>query len=91
MQKVIKWMAFSAMFAGASAVLAQSLSDTVSPHNVVQLSAAGSVEVQQDLLVLTLSTTRDGTDAVSVGRARPDGHAHRQLQSEPALWKEQPD
>lgn len=36
------------------------------PHNVVQLSASGSVEVQQDLLVLTLSTTRDGKDANAV-------------------------
>lgn len=36
------------------------------PQNVVQLSAAGAVEVQQDLLVLTLSTTRDGKDAAAV-------------------------
>ncbi|MDB5966672.1 MAG: hypothetical protein JWQ72_3172 [Polaromonas sp.] len=32
-------------------------------QNVAQLSASGSVEVQQDLLSITLSTTRDGTDA----------------------------
>ncbi len=36
------------------------------PQNVVQLSAEGSVEVQQDLLVLTLGTTRDGKDANTV-------------------------
>ena len=36
------------------------------PQNVVQLSADGSVEVQQDLLVLTLDTTRDGKDANTV-------------------------
>lgn len=35
-------------------------------QNVVQLSAEGSVQVQQDLLVLTLSTTRDGKDATTV-------------------------
>ncbi len=34
--------------------------------NVVQLSATGSVDVQQDLLVLTLSTARDGKDANAV-------------------------
>ena len=66
MQKAIKWIAISAMLAGAGAVFAQNSSETMAPHNVVQLSAAGSVDVQQDLLVLTLSTTRDGKDAASV-------------------------
>ena len=33
------------------------------PQNVVQLSASGVVEVQQDLLSLTLGATRDGSDA----------------------------
>ncbi len=36
------------------------------PHNVVQLSATGSVEVVQDLLSITLGTTRDGPDAAQV-------------------------
>jgi predicted secreted protein len=36
------------------------------PQNVLQLSASGSVEVQQDLLSLSLTTTRDGTDANAV-------------------------
>lgn len=36
------------------------------PHNVLQLSATGQVEVQQDLLVMTLATTREGGDAASV-------------------------
>ncbi len=36
------------------------------PQNVVQLSASGTVEVQQDLLSITLSTTRDGSDAAAV-------------------------
>lgn len=36
------------------------------PHNVVQLWASGTVEAQQDLLTLTLSTTRQGTDANNV-------------------------
>ena len=32
------------------------------PQNVLQLSASGTVEVQQDLLSLVLSTTREGSD-----------------------------
>lgn len=36
------------------------------PMNVVQLSAEGSVEVVQDLLIATLATTRDGRDATAV-------------------------
>lgn len=36
------------------------------PQNVLQLSASGTVEVQQDLLSMTLMTTRDGTDAATV-------------------------
>ena len=32
-------------------------------QNVVQLSASGSVEVQQDLLSISMNTSRDGTDA----------------------------
>ena len=33
---------------------------------MLQLSASGTVEVQQDLLGMTLTTTRDGTDAATV-------------------------
>ena len=36
------------------------------PQNVLQLSASGSVEVHQDLLVLTLGTSRDGKEAGAV-------------------------
>jgi predicted secreted protein len=36
------------------------------PQNVLQLSATGQVEVQQDWLTLTLSATREGGDAASV-------------------------
>lgn len=35
-------------------------------QNVAQLSASGSVEVQQDVLSISLSTTRDGADATVV-------------------------
>jgi predicted secreted protein len=49
--------------AAAPAALAQPYPP---PQNVLQLSASGSVEVQQDLLSLSLTTTREGTDANAV-------------------------
>lgn len=36
------------------------------PQNVLQLAASGTVEVQQDLLSLSLTTTREGPDAATV-------------------------
>jgi predicted secreted protein len=36
------------------------------PQNVLQLQATGTVEVQQDLLMMTLSTSRDGGDPAAV-------------------------
>jgi predicted secreted protein len=36
------------------------------PQNVLQLQASGTVEVQQDLLMLSLTTARDGTDPAGV-------------------------
>ena len=36
------------------------------PQNVIQLAASGSVEVQQDLLTINMSTTREGADATVV-------------------------
>jgi predicted secreted protein len=35
-------------------------------QNVVQLSASGTVEVQQDLLAISMNTTREGADAGTV-------------------------
>jgi predicted secreted protein len=46
------------------AALAQS--PAAAPQNVLQLSASGTVEVQQDLLMLNLTTSREGPDASSV-------------------------
>lgn len=36
------------------------------PQNVLQLQASGTVEVQQDLLQMNLTTARDGTDPAAV-------------------------
>jgi predicted secreted protein len=51
-----------ALLVAASPAFAQTL-PYAPPQNVLQLSASGSVEVQQDLLSLSLTTTREGTDA----------------------------
>ena len=61
MQRTIKTIAACAMMAGAVAAHAQNPS--APPQNVLQLSASGTVQVQQDLLVLTLAATKEAADA----------------------------
>jgi predicted secreted protein len=65
MKNTLKTIAVSALLAGATAVFAQNISIAV-PQNVLQLSASGTVEVQQDLLVLTLAATREAPEAAAV-------------------------
>ena len=50
----------------ASSSFSQEASAPQSPRNVVQLSASGAIEVQQDWLTVVLATSRDGADAVAV-------------------------
>ena len=59
-----KWIAACAVMIAAGAA-AQTLS-LPPPQNVLQLSANSTVEVQQDLLSMTLSTTREAADAATV-------------------------
>lgn len=71
----------------AACAQAQTLPTGNTPANVAQLSAEGSVEVHQDVLRITLNTTRQGADAHAVqGQlkqamdaalqvARPQAHA----------------
>ncbi len=54
-------MALSAMAAQAA--------DPASPNGVVALTATASVEVTRDLMAVTLSATREGTDASAVQSA----------------------
>lgn len=56
-------MAMCAVLAGSLPVLAQVMPE---PQNVLQLSASGTVEVQQDLLSMSLTTTREGSEAAAV-------------------------
>ena len=50
---------------GAAAAFGQN-AGWAPPHNVLQLSASATVEVQQDLLSVTLTTTKDAADAAAV-------------------------
>lgn len=52
-----------ALLTAAAGVSAQGVPP---PQNVLQLQASGTVEVQQDLLTMTLTTARDGTDPAAV-------------------------
>ncbi|MEI8170777.1 MAG: SIMPL domain-containing protein [Rhodoferax sp.] len=65
MKNAAKYIALYALITGASALFAQQINAPIL-QNVVQLSANGSVEVTQDLLSITLNTTRDGSDANTV-------------------------
>jgi predicted secreted protein len=56
-------LAGCALAAASMALCAQTLP---APQNVLQLQATGTVEVQQDLLMLSLSTTKEGTDPAVV-------------------------
>ena len=57
----------AACLAGGAAVLAQTPAQVQAPpKNVLSLSAEASQEVAQDLLQITLSTTKEGADASGV-------------------------
>ena len=54
----------AALLALAAAAQAETRPMTMTaPQNVLQLAAQGSVEVRQDLLMLTLSADREGASA----------------------------
>ena len=63
MKTITKIAAACALVAAASGAFAQIMPQ---PQNVVQLSANGSVEVQQDLLVLSMNSVKEAPDAATV-------------------------
>lgn len=66
---VIKLIAIQVIITPATAIIAQNLQDTSrlrEPQNIVQLSANAAVEVQQDVLTINMSATREGADANAV-------------------------
>ncbi|AVO40005.1 SIMPL domain-containing protein [Simplicispira suum] len=65
--KTTRSMFASILFFLAACGAAQAQSSlTPAPQNVMQLEASGTVEVQQDVLVLTLGTVKEGKDAALV-------------------------
>lgn len=65
MNIAIKIIASCALWTWTTAVFSQNMAYPP-PQNVLQFTTNGSVEVQQDLLSLTLSTTREGADPTAV-------------------------
>lgn len=65
----IKLIAIQAIITPATLILAQNIQDISSfrtPQNVVQLSANAAIETQQDILTITMNTTREAADANTV-------------------------
>ncbi len=60
-----KIIAACAIFAWANTSFSQNIR-METPQNVISLQSSGSVEVQQDLLMITMNTTKDGADAAAV-------------------------
>lgn len=65
MKTTVKLLAASAALTLAASAMAQNVV-APTPQNVLQLNASGTVEVQQDLLSMTLGTTREAADAAVV-------------------------
>ncbi|SFB95467.1 Predicted secreted protein [Polaromonas sp. OV174] len=60
--RTIKLIAACVLATCATGVFSQTI-ENAKLQNVAQLSASGSVEVQQDLLSISMNTSRDGSDA----------------------------
>ena len=59
------FIALSAVFMPATPAFSQQMR-METPQNLVSLQAQGSLEVQQDMLTISMNTTRDGADAATV-------------------------
>jgi len=66
LKKISLIAAFAALAAAGAAGTAMAQNMVPPPQNVLQLTASGTVEVQQDMLSMTLTTTRDAADAATV-------------------------
>jgi predicted secreted protein len=65
----IQLIAIHAIITPATSIFAQNTQDAMryrEPLNIVQLSANAAVEVQQDILTINMSTTREAADANQV-------------------------
>ena len=62
----VKLIAIQVIITPTTAIFAQNIQDAMryrEPLNIVQLSANAAVEVQQDILTINMSTTREAADA----------------------------
>src|SRR5215207_4793894 len=68
LKKQTQFLAACLLLVGSTGLLAQGVMPVLAaqPQNVAQLSASAIIEVQQDLLSIAMSTTRDGTDSAAV-------------------------
>jgi predicted secreted protein len=69
LKPVVQLIAASSFLLASTGLWAQAVQPvmvSVPLQNVAQLSASGTVEVQQDLLSITMNTTREGADAATV-------------------------
>jgi predicted secreted protein len=60
--RTVSWILAAMVALGVASAAWGQPSPYPPPQNVLQLSATGTLEVQQDLLTLTLTTTREGSD-----------------------------
>jgi predicted secreted protein len=65
MHHTTKFIAALAVFTASPLVFAQN-ARMETPQNVVSLQSTGTVEVQQDLLMISMNTTKEGVDATAV-------------------------
>lgn len=65
MRHTIKSIAAVAVFTASNLVFAQNMR-METPQNVVSLQSTGTVEAQQDLLMISMNTTKEGVDAGAV-------------------------
>lgn len=68
----------------AALAAAPALAQTAAPSNVVSFATSASLEVPQDLLSLTLNTTREGSDAATVQKALQQAVEAALAQARPA-------
>ena len=65
MNNTIKLIAACALSVTINSAFAQNMRMEI-PQNIASLQASGSVEIQQDLLMIFMNTTKDGVDAANV-------------------------
>ena len=66
LKKSTQFLSVCLLLIASSGLFAQPLQGQPALQNIAQLSASAAVEVQQDLLTIAMSTTRDGSDSAAV-------------------------